>query len=45
MLCNLSRSSFSRVMRKFSSRGLVTVNCRSLTLNDLARLLAVVENC
>jgi len=44
MLCNLSRSSFSRVMREFSSRGLVTVNYRSLTVNDPLGLLGVVEN-
>jgi CRP-like cAMP-binding protein len=44
MLCNLSRSSFSRVIREFARHGIVTVNYRSLTVNDPARLLAVAEN-
>jgi CRP/FNR family transcriptional regulator, cyclic AMP receptor protein len=38
MLCNLSRNSFSRVLRGLSVRGLVTVSYRSLTVNDPARL-------
>jgi len=38
MLCNLSRNTFSRVLREFASRGLVTVSYRSLTVNDPARL-------
>lgn len=44
MLTNLSRSTFGRVIREFASRGLVTVNYRSLTLNDPARLRDIVEN-
>jgi CRP-like cAMP-binding protein len=38
MLCNVSRNTFSRVVKDLSSRGLLTVNYRSLTLNDPARL-------
>jgi CRP-like cAMP-binding protein len=38
MLCNLSRNSFSRVLRGLSVRELVTVSYRSLTVNDPARL-------
>jgi CRP/FNR family transcriptional regulator, cyclic AMP receptor protein len=38
MLCNLSRNSFSRILRGLSVRGLVTVSYRSLTVNDPARL-------
>jgi CRP-like cAMP-binding protein len=44
MLCNLSRSSFSRVMKRFEDSGLVTVNYGSVTLNDPARLRAVVDH-
>jgi CRP/FNR family transcriptional regulator, cyclic AMP receptor protein len=43
MLCNVSRSTFSRVMQDFSRRQLVTLNYSSLTLNDPAQLRAVVE--
>jgi CRP-like cAMP-binding protein len=38
MLCNVSRNTFSRVVKDLSSRGLLTLNYRSLTLNDPARL-------
>jgi CRP-like cAMP-binding protein len=38
MLCNVSRSTFSRVAKDLSSRGLLTLDYRSLTLNDPARL-------
>ena len=43
MLCNLSRSSFSRVMKEFAASGLVTLNYRSVTLTDPARLRSVAE--
>jgi len=38
MLCNVSRNTFSRVVKDLSSRGFLTLNYRSLTLNDPARL-------
>jgi len=38
MLCNVSRNTFSRIVRGFSSHRLVTLNYRSLTVNDPARL-------
>ena len=44
MLCNLSRNSFSRVVRGLSSRGLLTLDYRSLTVNDPARLRAVADS-
>jgi len=43
MLCNLSRNTFSRVVRELSSRSLVTLNYRSLTVNDPARLRDVAD--
>jgi len=43
MLCNLSRNTCSRVVKEFSSRGLVTLNYRILTLNDPARLRVVAD--
>jgi CRP-like cAMP-binding protein len=43
MLCNLSRNTFSRVVKELSSRGLVTLNYRSLTVNDPARLRVVAD--
>ena len=43
MLCNVSRNTFSRVLRGFSARGLVSLNYRSLTLDDPARLRVVAE--
>jgi len=44
MLCNLSRNTFSRVVREFSSRRLVTLDYRSLTVNDPARLRDVADS-
>ncbi len=44
MLCNVSRNTFSRALREFSSRGLVTLNYRSLTVNDPARLRDVADS-
>jgi CRP-like cAMP-binding protein len=43
MLCNVSRNTFSRVVQEFSSRGLVTLNYRSLTVNNPARLRVVAD--
>lgn len=44
MLCNLSRNTFSRVVRGFSSRRLVTLDYRSLTLNAPARLRDMADS-
>jgi CRP-like cAMP-binding protein len=38
MLCNVSRNTFSRVVKDLSSRGLLTLNYRLVTLSDPARL-------
>jgi CRP-like cAMP-binding protein len=43
MLCNVSRNTFSRVVKELSSRGLMTLNYRSLTVNDPARLRVVAD--
>jgi CRP-like cAMP-binding protein len=43
MLSNVSRNTFSRVVRGFSSRRLVTLNYRSVTVNDPARLRDVAD--
>jgi CRP-like cAMP-binding protein len=43
MLCNVSRNTFSRVVKEFSSRRLVTLNYRSLTVNDPSRLRVVAD--
>jgi CRP-like cAMP-binding protein len=43
MLCNVSRNTFSRVVNDLSSRGLLTLHYRSLTLDDPARLRVVAE--
>lgn len=43
MFCNVSRNTFSRVVRDFASQGLVTLNYRYLTLNDPARLRVVAD--
>jgi CRP/FNR family cyclic AMP-dependent transcriptional regulator len=43
MLCNVSRNTFSRVVREFSSRRLVTLDYRSLTVNEPARLRVVAD--
>jgi CRP/FNR family cyclic AMP-dependent transcriptional regulator len=42
-LCNVSRNTFSRVVKQFASRGLVTLDYRSLTVNDPARLRGIAE--
>jgi CRP-like cAMP-binding protein len=42
-LCNVSRNTFSRVVKEFSDRRLVTLNYRSLTVNDPARLRGIAE--
>jgi len=44
MLCNVSRNTLSRVLRGLSARGLVTLNYRSLTVNDPARLRDVADS-
>ena len=43
MLCNVSRNTFSRVVKEFASRRLVTLGYKSLTVNDPVRLRAVAE--
>jgi CRP-like cAMP-binding protein len=43
MLCNVSRNTFSRVVKQFSSRRLVTLGYRSLTVNDPARLRVLAD--
>ena len=43
MLCNLSRNTFSRVVKEFTSRRLVTLSYRSLTVDDPARLREVAD--
>jgi len=43
MLCNVSRNTFSRVVNEFSSRRLVTLNYRSLAVNDPVRLRVVAD--
>jgi CRP-like cAMP-binding protein len=43
MLCNVSRNTFSRVVKDFASRRLVTLGYKSLTVTDPARLRAVAE--
>jgi CRP/FNR family transcriptional regulator, cyclic AMP receptor protein len=43
MLCNVSRNTFSRVMRGFTSLGLVTLGYRSLAVNDPAGLRAIAD--
>jgi CRP-like cAMP-binding protein len=43
MLCNVSRNTFSRVVKDLASRGLLTLHYRSLTLDDPARLRVVAE--
>lgn len=44
MLCNVSRNTFSRVLRGLSARGLVTLNYRSLTVSDPARLRDLADS-
>ena len=43
MLCNLSRNTFSRVVKEFTKRRLVTLSYKSLTVNDPARLREVAD--
>jgi CRP-like cAMP-binding protein len=43
MLCNVSRNTFSRIVKEFTSRRLVTLSYRSLTVNDPARLRDVAD--
>jgi CRP-like cAMP-binding protein len=43
MLCNVSRNTFSHVLNGFSSRRLVTLGYKSLTVNDPARLRIVAD--
>jgi CRP-like cAMP-binding protein len=44
MLCNVSRNTFSRVVRMFSGRRLLAVSYRSLTVNDPARLRDLADS-
>jgi CRP-like cAMP-binding protein len=44
MLCNVSRKTFSRVLREFSSRRLVTLSYKSLTVNDPAQLRFIADS-
>jgi CRP-like cAMP-binding protein len=44
MLCNVSRNTFSRVVREFARCGLLTLDYRSLTVDDPARLRGIAEN-
>ncbi|MBI1285644.1 MAG: helix-turn-helix domain-containing protein [Thiobacillus sp.] len=43
MLCNFSRNTFSRVLKEFARRRLVTPGYKSLTVNDPARLRDVAN--
>jgi CRP-like cAMP-binding protein len=43
MLCNPSRNTFSRIVKEFSSRRLVTLNYRSLAVSDPARLRNIAD--
>jgi CRP-like cAMP-binding protein len=43
MYCNVSRNTFSRVVKDLSSRGLLSVNYKSLTLSDPARLREIAD--
>jgi CRP-like cAMP-binding protein len=43
MLCSVSRNTFNRVLKRFSSRRLVTLGYKSLTVNDPARLRIVAD--
>jgi CRP/FNR family transcriptional regulator, cyclic AMP receptor protein len=44
MPCTLSRNTFSRIVREFASRSLVTLNYRTLTVSDPARLRVVADS-
>lgn len=43
MLCNVSRTTFSRVVKDFARRRIVTLDYKSMTVNDPARLRAIAE--
>jgi CRP-like cAMP-binding protein len=43
MLCNVSRNTFSRIVKAFCARGLVTLNYGSLTVNDPVRLRVAAD--
>lgn len=43
MLCNVSRNTFSRVVKEFSRSGLVTLDYKSLTVDNPARLRRVAD--
>ena len=43
MLCNVSRNTFSRVVKGFTSRRIVTLGYKSLTVNDPVRLREVAD--
>lgn len=43
MLCNLSRNTFSRVVKEFASRRLVTLGYKSLTVTDPAGLRVIAD--
>jgi CRP-like cAMP-binding protein len=43
MLCNVSRNTFSRVVKEFSRSGLVTLDYKSLTVDDPARLRRLAD--
>jgi CRP-like cAMP-binding protein len=44
MLCNVSRNTFSRIVKVFASRGFVTLDYKSLTVNAPARLRHVADS-
>jgi CRP-like cAMP-binding protein len=44
MLCNVSRNTFSRVVKGFLNRELVTLDYRSLTVKDPARLRDIADS-
>jgi len=44
MQCNVSRNTFSRVVKEFASHRLVTLNYRTLTVDDPARLRVVADS-
>jgi CRP-like cAMP-binding protein len=43
MLCNVSRNTFGRVVKEFSSRRLVTLHYKSLTVNDPTQLRVIAD--
>jgi CRP-like cAMP-binding protein len=44
MHCNVSRNTFSRVVKEFASRRLLTLNYRTLTVDDPKRLRVVADS-